>query len=114
MATDTSEASQAVSELDDMRATALHDIHDLRRAQSAIGAPRPGQPQDWQHRIMPKGFVSERDLDPRARDLRICVTSGSWRRIIAGQRMDQVSEERVEPIAYAGKLSAGFAVGGEA
>jgi hypothetical protein len=32
MATDTSEASQAVSELDDMRATALRDIHDLRRA----------------------------------------------------------------------------------
>ena len=86
------------------------DMH----AESAIGAPRPGQPQDWQHRIMPKGFVSERDLDPRARDLRICVTSGSWRRIIAGQRMDQVSEERVETIAYAGKLSAEFAVGAEA
>jgi len=32
MATDTSEASQALSELDDMRATALHDIHDLTRA----------------------------------------------------------------------------------
>jgi hypothetical protein len=38
-----------------------------------IGAPRPGQPQDWQHRILPKGFVSERDSNPRARDLRICV-----------------------------------------
>jgi hypothetical protein len=32
---------------------------------SAIGAPRLGQPQDWQHR-MPKGFVSERDLNPHA------------------------------------------------
>ena len=32
VATDTNERSQAASELDDMRATALHDIHDLRRA----------------------------------------------------------------------------------
>jgi hypothetical protein len=32
MATDTSEGSQAATELDEMRATALHDIHDLRRA----------------------------------------------------------------------------------
>jgi len=74
--------------------TELHNMRPLmtmidtptERAESAIGAPRPGQPQDWRHRIMPKGFVSERDLDPRAHDLRICVTSGSWRRIIAGQR----------------------------
>jgi hypothetical protein len=24
----------------------------------SIGAPRLGQPQGWQHRIMPKGFVA--------------------------------------------------------
>jgi hypothetical protein len=39
----------------------------------ASGAPRPGQPQDWQHRSMRKGFVSERDLNPHAHDLRIYV-----------------------------------------
>jgi len=43
------------------------------RKYSAIGVLRPGPPQDWQHRIMPKGFVFERDLNPRARYLRVCV-----------------------------------------
>jgi hypothetical protein len=37
------------------------------------GAPRHGQPQDWRHRAMRKGFVSERELNVRARDLRICM-----------------------------------------
>jgi hypothetical protein len=32
-----------------------------------------GQPQDWQHRAMPKGLVSERDLNPRVHDLRVRV-----------------------------------------
>ena len=44
-----------------------------RKDKQKIGASRPGQPQDWQHCIMPKGggFVSEGDLNPHARDLRI-------------------------------------------
>jgi hypothetical protein len=56
------------------------------RLESAIGAPRPGQPQDWQHRVIPKGFVSERHLNLRAPDQRIYVTIGSCGRIIAGRR----------------------------
>jgi hypothetical protein len=47
-----------------------HRTKESRRKYSA-GAPRLGQPQDWQHRIMSKGFVSERELNPHARDLRI-------------------------------------------
>jgi len=67
------------------RVGVLHLLADLRphsaetarletSEYSAVGAPRPGQSQDWQHRFMPKGSVSERNLNPRARDLRICVT----------------------------------------
>jgi hypothetical protein len=44
----------------------------LMRSESA-GAPQHGQPQDWRHRTMPKGFVSERDLNPHVRNLLICV-----------------------------------------
>jgi len=59
-----------------------------RRSSAALNrrAPRPGEPQDWRHHIMPKGFVSERDLNPRARDLRICATAWPWRKTTAGQR----------------------------
>ena len=57
-----------------MRAVSLVAGTVLVRAESAIGAPpRRSARQAWQHRIMPKGFVSEKDLDPRVRDLRICV-----------------------------------------
>jgi hypothetical protein len=60
--------SQAESaELEDLRAPVHHGSRMVLRAESAIGAPRLGQPQDWQRRIMPKGFVSERELNPRAR-----------------------------------------------
>ncbi len=45
----------------------------LGAASEAIGAPRRDQPQDRRHRTMPKGFVSERDLNPYAHDLRIRV-----------------------------------------
>ena len=42
----------------------------------AVGAPRPGQSQDWQHRFMPKGSVS-----------------------------DQVSEDQGLPIAHANEIA---------
>jgi hypothetical protein len=54
--------------------TAMRGSAVPRRTKSAW--PRPERPQDWQQRVMPKGFVSEEDLDPRAFDLRICVTLG--------------------------------------
>ena len=50
--------------------TTIHVVSgSLRMSPESIGAPWLGQPQDWQRRIMPKGFVSERDLNPRARAL---------------------------------------------
>ena len=48
----------------------------LMRSESA-GAPQHGQPQDWRHRTMPKGFVSERDLTTIGHVREIALTK-SW------------------------------------
>ena len=46
-----------------------------REAAHSIGsAPRHDRLQGWRHRTMRKGFVSEKELKPRARDLRTCVS----------------------------------------
>jgi hypothetical protein len=69
------------------RVGVLHLLADLRphsaetarletSEYSAVGAPRPGQSQDWQHRFMPKGSVS-----------------------------DQVSEDQGLPIAHANEIA---------
>ena len=74
------------------------------RAYSPIGAPRPGKSQDWRHRIVPKGFVSKRDLNPAARDLRI-----TWHWIL--QTNNRSSETWIKcprPKAYQLGMMAGF------
>jgi AraC-like DNA-binding protein len=83
--------------------TALPEGNSGRQSRRAT--PRPKRPGTGQarpatrlaHPAMPKWFVSERNLNSRARDLRACVTTRSRRRIIAGHRYGSVSEARVAP-----------------
>jgi hypothetical protein len=47
-----------------LRARSLHTGESTVRPQSAA-VPQRDQPEDWRHRVMRKGFVSERDLNSR-------------------------------------------------
>jgi hypothetical protein len=88
------------------RRAAMSELGPATVRNPTYGVRRPGCPnrqarlgpvsRKAEHRTMPKGFASERDLNPSARDLRICVAIGSLARIIAGQRRATVSEGGLE------------------
>jgi len=59
---------------------------------------------------MPKGFVSEGDLNPRARDLRICAIAWPWRWTTAGQRCICVRGPTAPKSQYALLLTSEFAL----
>jgi hypothetical protein len=58
--------------------------------------------------------VSERDLNPHGCDLRRCTPAHAGKRVIAGQRVVCVSEDRALPIAHPGDitLTTAFVPGG--
>src|SRR5438034_2111935 len=71
--------------LTDRGILSVNNMH--REAPHSIrSAPRHGRPQDWRHRAMRKGFVSEGDLNPYACDLGICALVRVWKRISAVQK----------------------------
>ena len=61
--------------------------HPVRRTvgEEYSAAPRRGQPQDWRHRRIREGLLSEMDLNSHACDLRRCLSGFDWERIRAGQ-----------------------------
>jgi hypothetical protein len=73
--------ADADARIGDLRSAALRDPASVGRTESAgrveLRATRPVARRE--HRITPKGFESERDLNLCASDLRICVAIRSWR-----------------------------------
>lgn len=66
----------------------------------SIRAPQQGQTQDWHHRGMCKGLVSERDLNSHVCDLQRCTLAQAGKRISAGQAHTTVSEVRHAPYLH--------------
>jgi hypothetical protein len=58
-------------------------------------------PNAGRHRITRKGFVSERDLNTHANELRNCELAAAWKQQAQVRDMDQVSEERVTRCVHA-------------